>query len=53
MDVDDIDTIVEKPADAVPSPKGKPAKTKESKGKKRSKVDGESPRKSKKHKSIA
>ena len=49
MDVDEIETIVDKPAEPAPTPKNKPEKTKESNGKKR-KVDGESPKKSKKHK---
>jgi hypothetical protein len=46
MDIDDIETTQDKPAEA---PKNKPAKTKESKGKKR-RVEGDSPKKSKKHK---
>ena len=49
IDVDNIETTRDKPAEA---PKEKPAKTKESKGKKR-KVDGDSPKKSKKHKTNA
>ena len=49
MDVDDIEITRDKPAEA---PKEKSAKTKESKGKKR-KVDGDSPKKSKKHKTNA
>jgi DNA-directed RNA polymerase I subunit RPA34.5 len=55
MDVDAIETSADKPAaDAAPTPKVKPTKTKESKeskGKKR-KVEGDSPKhkKSKKHK---
>ncbi|KAG9318058.1 hypothetical protein JVU11DRAFT_122 [Chiua virens] len=50
MDVDgDIEVTLEKSADMVPTPKEKSVKRKESKGKKH-KVDGESPKRSKKHK---
>lgn len=49
MDVDDIETTQDKPDEA---PKDTPAKTKESKGKKR-RVEGDSLKKSKKHKTNA
>ncbi|KAI9570754.1 hypothetical protein HD554DRAFT_2018135 [Boletus coccyginus] len=49
MDVDDIESTRDEPA---PPPTDKPAKTKESKGKKR-KVEGDSHKKSKKHKTNA
>ncbi|KAG8217118.1 hypothetical protein J3R82DRAFT_5152 [Butyriboletus roseoflavus] len=52
IDVDDGETAVGKPPDMEPSPKEKLTKSKESKGKKR-KVEGELPKKSKKHKANA
>lgn len=52
IEVDDNETTMDNPADTAPAPKDKPAKPKESKGKKR-RVEGDSPKKSKKHKAKA